>query len=355
MKRLGWIAAFGVLGVLVFASWRVASRPPLIDVTTARTEDVTRVLAVTGRVKARLTNDVLPLVSGTVTALLKAEGDAVRRGDLLARLDAQVTEATIAQANAQLASRQVELSQRRREFDRLRALNAAGGIADRDVDQARSSLDGAETSVRQIQALLAETQGRLRDYTLRSPIDGFVLSRNVDPGQNVTPQTVLFELATGSDAEVEAEIDEQYVGELRVGLPAVVSPLTGERRTFSARVAFIGRRVSDVSGAVPVRLAFEGKAPRLPVGLSVDVNLEIARHPKSVTVPRAAVAGLGERPYVLLVHHGTTDRRDVDVIDWPSARIVVIKGVVPGDTVAVTPRAVPVGILVRTQVARDAI
>lgn len=349
------MAAVVVAAVLAFGSWRLTQRPPLIDVAVARTEDVTRLLAVTGRVRARLTNDVVPLVSGTVTALLKHEGDVVHKGDLLARLDAQVTEATIAQATAQLAARRVDVDQRRREYERAKALNAAGGIADRDVDQARAALDGAETAVQQIEALLAETRGRLRDYTLRSPIEGFVLARPVDPGQNVTPQTVLFELATGTDAEIEAEIDEQYVGELRPGLRAMVSPLTGERRTLAATITFIGRRVSDVSGAVPVRLAFTGGAPRLPVGLSVDVNLEIARHPHVVTIPRTAVLGLGERPSVLVVRHGMTERRDVDVIDWPSPRIVVRSGVADGDTLAVSPRVVPVGIAVRTRRASDAL
>jgi len=355
MKRIWVIVILAALAGAVYASMRFARRPPLIDVATATRQDVVRVLAVTGRMRPRFSNDVVPLVSGTVSALLKREGDAVRRGDVLARIDAQVTEATIAQAAAQLAAQRVEVDLRRREYERLRALNAAGGIADRDVDQARSALESAETVVRQIEALVGESRSRLRDYTLRSPIDGYVLARPVDPGQNVTPQTVLFELATGLDAEVEAEIDEQYVSELSSGLPATIAPLTGEKKVYPARVTFIGRRVSETSGAIAIRLTFDGTTPRLPVGLSVDVNLEIARHPASVTIPRESVGGLGERPFVILVKRGTTIRQDVDVIDWPSARLVVRQGVAAGDTIAVLPRTVPAGITVRTRVAPDAL
>ena len=143
-------------------------------------------------------------------------------------------------------------------------------------------------------------------------------------------------------------------GELSVGLAATIAPLTGEKKDYPARVILIGRRVSESCGAIPIRLAFAGTTPRLPVGLSVDVNLEIAAHPASITVPRESVGGLGERPFVIVVKNGTTLHQDVDVIDWPSARIVVRRGVAAGDTIAVLPRTVPAGIVVRTRVAPDA-
>ncbi len=334
---------------------RFASRPPSIEVGLAKSEDVVRVLAVTGRIRARLANTVQPLVSGTILRLGRDEGDAVRRGDVLATLDAQGTRASIDQASSQLASRRVDVEQRQREYDRLQRLVAAGGVPERDAEEARFALDAAKESVRQFQALINESQSRLRDYTLRSPIDGYVLSRPVDPGQNVTPQTVLYEIATGSGSEIEVEIDEQYLGELREGLTARVSPLTGARTEYDAVIDYIGRRVSETSGAVPVRLAFKGTAPRLPVGLSVDVNLEIARHPGATTVPRAAVAGLGVAPFVMLVRGDTVVKQNVTVIDWPSERIVVTAGVKSGDTLALSPKGVRAGVVVRTRLAPDAL
>lgn len=347
-----------VLSLLVaagaFAYRRVASRPPVVESGVAAAEDVVRLLAVTGRLRARLANTVQPLVSGTIVALSRDEGDVVRRGDVLATLDAQGTRATIDQAVARLAAGRVELDQRQREYDRLQRLVDAGGIPERDAEQARFALESARESLRQLQALVNESQTRLRDYTLRSPIDGYVLSRPVDPGQNVTPQTVLFEVATGAGAEVEVEVDEQYLGELRTGMVARVSPLTGERKEYGATVTYIGRRVSEVSGAVPVRLTFTEAAPRLPVGLSVDVNLEVARHARAITVPRDAVAGLGDDPFVMLVRADTVRRQAVEVIDWPSARIVVIRGVQAGDTLALTPRTVRAGVAVRARLAADA-
>ncbi len=354
-RVLPWFALTIVAGGLVLGYRFASQRAPVIEVATSTREDVVRVLAVTGRIRPRLSNTVQPLVSGTLTALTRNEGDAVRRGDVLATLDAQVTQAAIEQATAQLAARRVDVDQRQREYDRLQRLVAAGGLPERDAEQARFALDAARESVRQFEAVIAESRSRLRDFTLRSPIDGYVLARPVDPGQNVTPQSVIYEIATGTGAEIEVEVDEQYLGELKEGLPARVSPLTGARTEYAAVVDYIGRRVSETSGAVPVRLRFTQDAPRLPVGLSVDVNLEIARHPGAVTVPRVAVAGLGVEPFAMVVRGDTVRRQVLNVIDWPSERIVVREGLKAGDTVALAPRAVREGLAVRTRPGPDAL
>lgn len=354
-RLLPFVVVVGLVGVLSLGYRRVASLPPQIEVTQARTEGVIRVLAVTGRIRPRLTTRVQPLVSGTVLTLPREEGEVVRRGDVLATLDAWSVRAAIAQATAQVAARRAEAEQRRRDHERAVSLAAAGAIADAEAEAARTALESARQALRQTEAVVAESESRLRDYTLRSPIDGVVLTRAIDPGQNVTPQTVLYEVASGSDSEIEMEIDEQFLGELAIGLAATVSPLTGERRQLDAQVSYIGKRVSETSGAVPVRLEFTGQAPRLPAGLSVDVNLRIAEHPQATTVPRAAVAGLGTAPYVMLVRSDTIVRRPVRVIDWPSPRIVVLEGIAAGDVVALTPKLVREGLVVRTTAVPDAL
>lgn len=356
LRRFLPLVVLLVVAAALYAGYRrLAARPPLIEVTTARTENAVRVLAVTGRVRPRLANQVQSLVAGTILTLTHEEGDAVQRGDVLATLDAQTSRAAIRQAASQVSARRLDVQQREIEVKRLETLLAVGGVAPRDVETARFALETARETVRQLEALVSESESRLRDFTLLSPIDGYVLSRPVDPGQNVTPQTVLYELATATGAEIEVEIDEQYLGELRVGLTATVSPLTGARQQLAARVSTIGRRVSDSSGAVPVRLAFVGVAPRLPAGLSVDVNLVIATHPGATTVSRAAVAGLGAEPYVMLVRRDTIVRQPVQVIDWPSPRIVVTGGVKPGDTMATSPKLVRAGLVVRTKPGPDAL
>lgn len=350
------LVAILVVGAMFYGVYRrVASRPPLIETVEARTEDVVRVLAVTGRIKPRLTNRVQSLTSGTILTLSHEEGDAVRRGETLATLDAAATRAVIEQSMAQLKAAQLKAEQQAIQHQRLVTLLAAGAVSPGDVEASQFTLASARESVRQLEAAVQELQARRRDFVLRSPIDGFVVTRPVDPGQNVSPQTVLYELATATNAEIEVDIDEQYLGEIHVGLDATVSPITGERQQYHATVETVGLRVSETSGAVPVRLRFDGEAPRLPAGLSVDVNIVVMKHPGAITVSRAAVAGFGASPYVMLVRSDTIVQQPVDVIDWPSPRIIVRGGVMSGDLMAFIPRLVRPGLVVRTKPGPDAI
>jgi RND family efflux transporter MFP subunit len=354
-RALTLLVVLAVIGVVYAGYRRLSSRPPEVEAVAVRTEDVERVLAVTGRIKPRLASSVQPLVSGTILTLTKVEGAAVRRGEVLATLDAQTSRTQMQQLAAQLTARRAEAEQRARDYSRSRRLADAGGIAPREAEAANTDLNTAREAVRQLEAQTRELASRTRDYTLTSPIDGYVLSRPVDPGQNVTPQTVVYELATATASEIELEVDEQYLSELRVGLEATVSPLTGERRQYAARISTIGRRVSETSGAVPVRLTFDGTAPNLPAGLSVDVNLKIAQHRGAMTVSRAAVLGLGGETSVMLVRNDTLVNQPVQVIDWPSPRIVVLSGVKAGDLVVADPRGMHAGMAVRVKRGVDAL
>ncbi|MEO6444039.1 MAG: biotin/lipoyl-binding protein, partial [Gemmatimonadaceae bacterium] len=119
LRRLFPIFLLLAVAGALFVGYRgIASRPPLVEVTEARTEDVVRVLAVTGRIKPRLANQVQPLVSGTILTLTRVEGAAVRRGEVLATLDAQTSRASLQQATAQLTARRTEAEQRARDYDR---------------------------------------------------------------------------------------------------------------------------------------------------------------------------------------------------------------------------------------------
>ncbi len=344
--------------LLVFLALAVAitsflRRPPVADVAEVRRETVERTLAVTGRLRPTHRNRITALVAGRLVALPCEEGDAVKRGQVLARIDDEGARAALAQAVARAAAQAPTAAQAHRDLTRAQALQAQGLVADQQLEQARRAADDADATLRALRESVREARARLEDHVVRSPVDGFVLERPVDPGQTVTTQTVVVEVATARDPLIEADVDEQYLAELRLGMPALVAPLTGRRTLYHAQVVYIGRVVDAASGAVVVRMRFTDPPPALPAGLSLDVNLAIERHPDAVTVPRHAVAGLGLEPWVLVVRGDRTERRAVDIIDWPSERVVVRRGLTPGERVVLEPRKVPAGTQVRPRLAAD--
>ena len=329
-------------------------RPPEVEVAEVRREDVARVLALTGRVRPQLRNSIAPVVRARLLEVRAEEGEAVRAGQVLARLDARPLQASISQVEAEIEREEEELRQRRRDAQRAEALAEAALIAPSELEDARLRVELGERRIDRLQQQISELQARLDDYELRSPIDGWVLERPVDPGQTVGPEEAIYELATAGDALVEVEVDEQYLGELALGQAATVALISGRRRRWQAEIAYIGKRIDRLSGAAVIRLQFAEEAPDLPAGLSLDVNLLIEEHRQALTVPRSAVGGLGgSQSWVLAIEAERTVRRPVEVIDWPAPRLVLLSGIAAGDRVVLAPKRVAEDLLVRPLEAGD--
>ena len=354
------VALTGMVVVGLWLAWALRQRlqqPPLVATATVQREDVARLLAVTGRVRPQFTNTVRPTVGGRLVELRFAEGDAVREGAVMARIDDGPERARLAQARASVAEQKTAVEQSERDARRSEELWRAGLIPQSDYEEAETALEGAQERLVELEQSVAEIRAALRDFELRAPIDGWVLRRPVDPGQTVAADTVLYELSTRSEPMVEIDVDELYLTEIEDGLPAVIAPLrdTGER--WTGRVDYVGRKVDPSTGAGIVRLVFDEehqqRVAELPVGLSLDVNIEVARHDDVPVVPREAVAGLGGQPFVYVVRSldegddARAQRVEIEVIDWPAPRLVVRAGLEEGDRVVLDPRSVAEGTEVR--------
>lgn len=358
MRRAG-LAALMIVGL--WLAWSLRQRlqqPPLVETAIVVRDDVARLLAVTGRIRPQFTNTVRPTVGGRLLELRYAEGDAVEQGVLMARLDDAPERARLEQARASVAEQRSAVQQSERDARRSKELWRGGLIPQSDYEDAETALQRARERLLEQEQAVAEIRAALRDFELRAPIDGWVLERPVDPGQTVAADTVIYELSTRSEPMVEIAVDELYLTEIREGLSAVIAPLrdTGER--WTGRVDYVGRKVDPGTGAGIVRLVFDPehreRAAELPVGLSLDVNIEVARHDDVLVVPREAVAGLGGDPFVFVVRGGADEetrarRTPVEVIDWPAPRLVVRSGLEEGDRVVLDPRSVAEDALVRTR------
>ena len=339
-----------LLALLAAGAWRARTwlaRPPKVEVVEVERQDVRRVLALTGRIRPEKRNQLVPAVRARLLELTREEGEAVRTGEVLARLDDRQVTADLAQARLALRRDQDELEQLGRDLERASALAREQLLPVSELEAARLAVARMERRVAEGREVLAELEARRDDYLLTSPLDGYVLTRPVDPGQVVGPEDVLYELATAANPEVEMEVDERYLGEIVLGQQALVAALGGRGEAWAAEVSYIGRRIDRLSGAAIVRLRFADGAPELPVGLSLDANLAVAEHPEALTVPRSAVAGLDGRAWVLVVEDGRTRRQEVEVIDWPAPRLVVLAGLDAGQRVVLEPRQVAEGTEVR--------
>lgn len=162
-------------------------------------------------------------VSGTITLLTVAEGDRVRKGQLMAELRSSDLFAAINEAQAQVAEAEADLRLDQAELERAQKLwteqvgtKQAVDRATRDLESAAARRQTSEATVRKLQAQLEKTR-------IYSPITGVVVARNVQPGEPVSAGAALFTVADLKRTRIEAEVDEFDVGKIALGAPASIS------------------------------------------------------------------------------------------------------------------------------------
>lgn len=305
---------------------------------TATLGPVTRVLAVNGKIAARLSVQVRSAVTATVTDTLAAQGDLVAKGAVLARLDARSQAATVQQSQSALEQGRLKQAQAAATYGRDRDLG--GIIARSQLEDAKLALEGAAQDVARLLALLDQAKLQLDRYTVTAPMAGTIMTSVVDPGQLVDPSTALFLLADLSDLIVQADVDEGYASHIALGQAAALQ-LVGRSDTLPGKVVFVAPSVDPATGGLAIKIGFDAVLVA-PVGLTVTANIVVDER-QAMTVPRAALSG-GD---VFLLKDGKAVATPVTVIDWPAARLIVTDGLAMGDRIITDSTGLTQGLAVK--------
>lgn len=331
-----WILAVGAVALIGGYVYR-ASRPTPVLTTELVSGPAERVLAVSGRTRPQVTISIAPKTAGQIVKLTKEEGDAVRAGEVLVQLEADAPRAALDEAAAKIVLQQRAVAEAERSYRRIEQLRAQGLATVKEFDTAKFEVDQARLTLAGLEATRREVTARLRDNTLTAPVSGVVLARPVDTGQVVSAQTVIYEIAPLADVEVEADVDEQYLTEVRTGQTADVV-IVGVNKPISATLYYVSPKVDQRTGGAKIRLRLSEQPTGLRAGLTADVNLIVERRETALILPRSAILGRGRDAKVLLVDNGRVAERPVQFFDWPSERVIVLQGLQGNEQLLASPR-----------------
>lgn len=299
-------------------------------VTVARPEirEVVQLVIATGRLRAVRESPVGAELSGVVDAVKAYEGDTVKAGDVLAVLNeaeqqARVDQArqSLAVAEANLAREQVRLRDAQTTAERTLQLFRRGNTSEAQRDQTRFAAEAAQAAValagsqrEQARAALVQTEANFSKLRVTAPLDGIVITRNVEPGQSVTSNTVLFRIAEMTNPEIYVETDENNLGRLAVGQKAFGIAPAFPQAPIEATVSQVGPNIDRDRGVVGIRL----KPVSLPAwalpNMTLDVNIQVAKYDDKPSVPAASVISKGGESYVLLAKGGRAVETKVTVL-----------------------------------------
>jgi RND family efflux transporter MFP subunit len=288
------LAAVAISGILLGVEWkhlRGTTSPALSA--TARRETTTRVIRAEGRV---VTYPGAEVVVGTesggrLRVLPVVEKAKVKKGDLVAEIDADEQKAALAEARRRVIEAEVDIKYFDTELTRSQNLSAGGAIAAAAVDRSVHDRDGARA--RHDVALataqrLATVVGKTR---IVAPIDGTVIARFRDPGETVAAGADLVTIADLDKTRVEAEVDEYDAGRIALGAPVAISAEGYGSAEWKGHVeeipdAVTSRRLKPQDPARPsdtrvllVKVALDGPIP-VKLGQRVEVAVQMAEGPK---------------------------------------------------------------------------
>lgn len=257
--------------------------------------DLVVAISATGTLNALTTVTVGSQVSGTIAKLYADFNSPVTEGQLLAQLDPTFLQASVNEQKANTDRAKAQYNEAKRNFDRTTELFGRGLVSQAELDAATTSLEASKASLQQAEASLDRAQVNLRYATIRAPINGVVISRNVDVGQTVAASLqapTLFTIAEDlSRMKVEASIDEADIGSVKQGQRVTFTVDSYPEEQFEGAVTQIRLAPVESQNVITYTVIIDVTNPDLKLmpGMTATVSIEVARRDNALRVPLQAL------------------------------------------------------------------
>lgn len=394
------LAVLLALGALVLGNLR-SKREKSVRVTVekAAKQDLTSIVSASGEIKPKKNINISAQVPGRIIKIGVIEGQEVKAGDFLLKLDSTQYEANadrdqnfIRAANADLIQAEARLQRDKNSYERQQKLFEEGVISQEQVEAAQAQYDVslAQTNairfqIKQAEASLKSTLDNLAKTTYGSPIDGVITSLRVEEGEVAiigtmnNPGTVLLTIADLSVMEVEVEVDETDVVGVQMGQTAKVRVDALPETVFTGLVTEIGSSALQQSTGVAatqeskdfkVVVTLDDPSHKLKPGLSASADIVVAERKQALAVPISALV-LRDKPQAdPKAPAGAKEEEGVFLVENERAKFVpVVKGITGGMMIEIVTglqegqslvtgpyaslRELKDGVLIRTETKKD--
>lgn len=328
------VIAFAAVS-LVSCKKQAAGPPPMmaprVIAVTAKAQRVAEVLSLVGSITANEMVDVRSEVDGVVQEILFKEGQIVKKGQELVRLDETKLAAAVAEGEANF-----ELS--KANFERAKGLFNSQLISQQEFDQARTVFEATRANLELNKRLL-------KDARIYAPFEGVVGARTISPGQVIRKEAVLTTIVDFDPVKVEFNVPEKVLGQVRVGQDIEIGVATYPDRTFKGKVFFVSPYVDLTNRTALVKAEAPNPNGELKPGMFANLDLTVTIRENAVVIPEVALTQTLDRGRAMIfVVDGSTNAQLRPVkLGVRLAGMVEVEGVKPGERVIVegTQKTVP--------------
>jgi len=266
--------------------------------------DIAPQVQLVGTAQPKLTSIVASDIEGIVETLDVSEGDYVKKGSVLARLDDNLLQIELKGAKANKADTQAQLRRARTDLKRSTELLATETISDKQYTDDLAEVQSLEARVERLQAEIEHKQDSIAKKTIRAPFSGFVVQEHTEIGQWVQKGGSIVTLADLSIMEVVVDVPERYVPRLVLGNSSRVRVDALNPETFTGKISTIIPVGDSASRSFSVKVSVENPENIIKGGMLCRVSLAIGKPNSVLAVPKDAVVNIGQDHLVYVVREG---------------------------------------------------
>ena len=290
--------------------------------------------AFTGTVQAVNQSNIQAQVTATATEVQVKVGESVAKGQILVRLNNQDNAARLAQAQANLASTQAQANQSLNMMSRKKRLLEQGYISKVDYEQSQLDYRSQMESVRSQQSNVDIAKKAEQDGIIRSPMNGIITKRQIEPGQTVTAGQTIFEIIDPSNLEVSAKLPNDMQEFLKIGQPVEFN-IQGNTQNFTGKILRISPIANVSSRQIDFYAVPNESINSLSIGAFVEGNILSSEQISGQIIPLDTIHDINKKPYVWIVRNKKLEKTNIKILEQRySDNIAIIDGLQTNDVVS---------------------
>jgi len=293
---------------------------------------------ITGSIQPERRADLRAEVSAIVIQVLKENGEAVSKGDVLLRLDETSIRDNVSSAEEAARAAQQSLDQTQRMLERQTTLRSSGMISSQALEDVELRRNTAQSELAAARSRLVTARQQLGRTVVRAPFDGIVSERKVSNGDTAQVGKELVKVIDPASMRFEGMVSADKIGVVKVGQPVLFRVNGYPGQNFNGRVKRVDPAANAVTRQVEVLVAFAESAQPRVAGLYAEGRIESQTN-AALTVPQAALVQAGDVNYVWRVKNGTMSKAmlSIGTRDERTGNWQVLSGLAAGDTIMRVP------------------
>jgi len=321
-KKIISVIFIFMLLILFFLKYLLQEK---VQVKTAKAtlRDITQNVSYSGSIESPNRVRIGSEIAGRVSAVFFEELDDVTEGEVLVKLEDAEIKAQLNQTKEAVNQAEINLFNVKKSLNRVKELFKKGFASKEQLDSAQQAFDVGEALVKQNQSNYEVIRARLEHTSIRAPISGTIISKNVTVGEivagplaggNLAVPTAIAEIADLSDLEVHVDVDEVDIGKIKVNQEANISVDAFPDKTFKAIVKGIALMTSsrrEMGITYRVKVQIENPEKILKLGMTTNVDFMIRSRTQVLSVPKSAILAQGGKQFVFTINKQKVNSREI--------------------------------------------